>query len=120
MLILILLSVSLSALAQIAMKFGMSDLRIQQALESGDGINTVYIAGTNVAVVGGLFLYGVSAVLWLLVLARIDVSKAYPFVALAFVLTMMFGYLLLGEHLSAQRILGTTLIVIGVCLVALT
>jgi multidrug transporter EmrE-like cation transporter len=51
-------------------------------------------------------------------LARIDVSVAYAFVALGFLLTMALGSLLLGEPLTLSKLSGTLLVVLGVWLVA--
>ena len=72
----------------------------------------------NPFVVGGLALYALGAVVWLAVLAKVDVSAAYPFVGLGFILTMVMGYWFFGEPLSTNRVLGTLLIVSGVVLVA--
>lgn len=117
--LLILASVGLSVLAQIALKTGMSGRKIQAALiEGASRLDAVWTIASNGYVVLGLGLYGLGAVLWLLVLARLDVSMAYPFVGLGFVLTMMLGYLILGESLSTTRIVGTLLIAAGVVLVA--
>jgi multidrug transporter EmrE-like cation transporter len=57
-------------------------------------------------------------VVWLFVLARVDVSVAYAFVALGFFLTMTLGVLLLGEALTLAKVAGILLVVFGVWLVA--
>ncbi|AKJ27923.1 DMT family transporter [Caldimonas brevitalea] len=116
LLLLILTSVGMSSLAQIMLKFGMSKPGMQGPF---DGAGPVALAfATNPFVVGGLALYGLGAMVWLAVLARIDVSVAYPFVGLGFILTMALGYWLFNEPLSTARVLGTLLIVSGVVLVA--
>ena len=71
-----------------------------------------------IGVFGGLFLYGLSAVVWLFVLARLDVSVAYPFVALGFLVTMALGCLLFGEAFTVRKVLGTLIVMLGVYLVA--
>lgn len=114
---LILVSVTMSAVAQIALKHGMSSPDVQASLAAGLGSALPSVA-RSLFVWLGLGLYGLGAVLWLGVLARVDVSQAYPFVGLGFILTMVFGITLLGEHVSAARLLGTCLVVIGVLLVA--
>ncbi|HHZ88700.1 MAG TPA: small multi-drug resistant family protein [Chromatiaceae bacterium] len=117
--ILILVSVAISALAQISLKAGMSAEAIQLALDSDtDRLDTITTIASNPYVLGGLGLYGFGAILWLLVLARIDVSMAYPFVGLGFILTMVFASLFLNEQLTLVRIAGTMLVVSGVFLVA--
>jgi multidrug transporter EmrE-like cation transporter len=65
-----------------------------------------------------LLIYFLSAGVWLFVLARVDVSLAYPFVGLGFILTMLLGWLIRGEILSVNRVAGTALIVMGVVLLA--
>src|ERR1700694_500122 len=80
---LILLSVTISALAQLCLKIGMSSPLIQQAISSSVS-GAIYAVASSPAVLGGLTLYGLGAIIWLSVLARIDVSIAYPFVSISF------------------------------------
>ncbi len=118
-LLLIFLSVTISAVAQIALKHGMSSTPVQQALVQG-GAEALHGVAKSLFVWLGLALYGVGALLWLGVLARVDVSQAYPFVGLGFLLTMIFGVFLLGEAFSMMRAIGTLLVLAGVILVAKT
>jgi multidrug transporter EmrE-like cation transporter len=111
---LVLISVLLSAFAQIGLKFGMASTGIQRALQSDRWLETGQAAVTNPYVVGGLALYGLSVCAWLLVLARVDVSVAYPFVGLGFIVTMLFGAFLLHEPVGALRVAGTLLVAVGV------
>jgi len=108
---LILLSVTLSALAQISMKFGMSSLNGPTT-----ALTLLLQAFTQPYVLLGLFLYATGAVSWLLVLSRLEVSIAYPFVALGFILTLVFSAFFLHEPLTLPKILGTGLVVLGVVL----
>ena len=114
---LIFVSVALSAFAQIALKHGMSSVQAQSALAESR-ITGLSAIATNPHIVLGFALYGLGAVLWLGVLAKIDVGQAYPFVGLGFVLTMAFGILFLGEAFSVARAVGTLLVIGGVVLVA--
>jgi multidrug transporter EmrE-like cation transporter len=118
---LILFSVGLSAIAQITLKFGMSGGSIAEVLQRNASLVEAFLTIlSDVRVLAGLALYGLGALIWLLVLARVDVSAAYPFVGLGFVLTALLGHILLGEPLSAQRLLGTMLVICGVFLVGRT
>lgn len=114
---LILVSVAMSAAAQVLLKFGV------QAARTAPGAALSFLPALlrtlfHPLVVGGLALYGLGAVLWLGALARTELSKAYPFVSLGFVLTAAAGVLLFNEEISVLRIFGITLIVIGVVLVS--
>lgn len=114
---LICLSVTLSALAQIMLKHGMSAPLVQFALQQA-WPTAAYAVVTNLYIVGGLALYALGAMVWLAVLARVDVSLAYPFVAVGFLLTMILAILMLGEAVSPTRMVGTVLIAVGALLVA--
>lgn len=117
-LLLILLSVLLSAIAQITLKMGMSSPIIQQAIASASNLAVFQSISTNLYVLGGLTLYFASAAVWLFVLAKVDVSFAYPFVGLGFIATMLLAYFINGEVLSTTKIIGTLCIAIGVAIVA--
>lgn len=112
--LLIFASVSLSAVAQLALKMGVTpgDSRAESVgAEFGRLLQSpmVYV---------GLGLYGVGALMWLFVLARAPLSAAYPFVGMGFVLTMLAGAVFLNESISPMRIGGTLLIAVGCVLVA--
>jgi multidrug transporter EmrE-like cation transporter len=115
---LILGSVLLSAIAQLVLKLGMSSTSVQQALGQHDALRAIWSVATNWQVVGGLGLYALGAVVWLLVLARAEVSFAYPFMGIGFIATMLLGWAVLGEALGAARLSGTLLVVAGVWLVS--
>jgi drug/metabolite transporter (DMT)-like permease len=114
---LILSCISLSAAGQILMKLGMASERVQAALTSTPFLMFI-TAVTSPSVLGGLFCYGLAAVLWLRVLAQIDLALAYPFVSLSFPLIMLAGHFFFGEHVGPLRIAGATLVALGVYLVA--
>ena len=117
---LIIASITMSSSAQILLKHGMSSRAVQKTLESGALNRIFWVIATNTNVIGGLLMFGLSVVLWLIVLSRIDVSLAYPFVAMGIVFTALAGRLFLDEHLPLLRIAGLTVIVSGVIIVALS
>jgi multidrug transporter EmrE-like cation transporter len=108
------LCVLMSAVAQLSMKVGMTP-----AASVSGGVQGAYAhALSSLWVWVGLFLYGLSAVVWLWVLTRLDVSVAYPLVSLGFVVTFAAGVLCLGESWSWPRVLGAGCIVAGVMMLA--
>ena len=118
LILLILCSVLLSSIAQIVLKTGMSNPSVLQAMQTQSAMQAFITIATNVYVIGGLTLYFASAAVWLLVLARVDVSFAYPFVGLGFVVTMLLAFFINGEVLSTTKIVGTLCIAIGVAIMA--
>jgi drug/metabolite transporter (DMT)-like permease len=117
MLLLILASVGLGAVAQVLMKLGMTAAPMREALATGAAAPVVLAVLTSPGVIGGLFLYGIATVLWLGVLSRMELSQAFPFVGLSFVLAAVLGYFVFAEAVSATRVAGIALIVAGVVLV---
>ena len=67
-----------------------------------------------------LVLYGLATLLWVFLLQRVPLSYAYPFAALAFVLVPFGAAAFFGERLSGGVWVGTTLIVVGVCVTGLS
>lgn len=117
-LLLILVNVAMTSLAQIVLKAGMSAPEVVKSL-SGT-VRPSHLVGVlfHPWVMGGLILYFGAALVWLIVLSKVEVSLAYPFVGLGFIVTMVLGWSLLGETLSLHRLLGTLLIAGGVVVLA--
>ncbi|MCB8878162.1 SMR family transporter [Acidisoma silvae] len=116
-LFLILLSVCLSAFAQVSFKFGVGSATVSASGKAGL-LTSLSQALFTPGVIGGLALYGIGTIIWLGVLRRIDVSQAYPFIGLGIALTTFLGYALFGETLGMQRILGMLLVIGGIVVVA--
>ncbi len=115
--VLALASIAISVVAQFLFKHGARQLQGRSA--SSSLLDTVTSLALNPWILLGFLLYGIGAVVWLSVLARWDVSKAYPLVGLGFVLTLGIGALL-GETLTPLRVAGVMCICLGVGLVART
>ncbi len=116
-LVLILATVTASACAQLALKLGMSSPAVVTALPQG-GKALISAVALSPLVWVGLAIYGSSVAVWLWVLSKVDLSLAYPFVGISFIVVMMFGAFVLNETVSPLRFLGTILIVAGCILVA--
>ena len=115
LLLLILASVAMSAAAQILLKMGTGAAR--GAASPGAASELIGFLRSPLTL-AGLALYGASAMLWLFVLARAPLTLAYPFVGLAFIVTMLGGAWFLGESVPTVRVVGTVMIAAGCFLVA--
>jgi multidrug transporter EmrE-like cation transporter len=114
---LILMAVLMSAGGQVLLKVAMSNPAMQTATGHGGAVMVVALL-TSPWLIGGILVYGLSVLVWLAVLAKVDVSFAYPFVALGMVVTTLAGRFILGEDLPAMRLVGLAVIVLGVLIVA--
>jgi multidrug transporter EmrE-like cation transporter len=63
-------------------------------------------------------MYGISVVLWILALSRVDVSYAYPMLSIGYILVAVFGWAIFGEDMSLNRIMGIFIIIVGVILIS--
>lgn len=68
--------------------------------------------------VGGGAALGVSMVLWVLVLRRVPLTIAHPLTGAVFVIVPLASHLLWREPLTTTRLVGITIIVLGIALVA--
>lgn len=105
----------LTAFGQALIRTGMKSV----AERTPDNIvATVVGAVGSPAVVAGLTIYVLCTLSWLLLLSRFELSFAYPFLGLSFIVALVLGVSMLGEPVSMIRIVGTILIGTGVVLVA--
>ena len=65
-------------------------------------------------VIVGFACYGLSSILWLDVLSKLDFSLAFPMVGLTYVFTLLIGRFFFGETIGWERMLGVSLILCGV------
>ncbi|MDD1728689.1 MAG: EamA family transporter [Methanospirillum sp.] len=111
-LLIILIAIVFSALGQVALKNGMlhfgavNDLSIQ-------GIISMFL---NPYVLGGLCLYGISTIFWLVALSQKDLSYVYPFVALTICLVLVFSKYFFNEQIGPYRFAGIIVIICGLAL----
>ena len=63
-------------------------------------------------------LYCILSILWVWILTFTPLSRAYPFVALAFAVTPLLGAWVFGEPINLRLVLGITAILCGLFLVA--
>lgn len=108
-------SVSLSAVAQTAFKIGVG--RAQTTIDTALWFKAMALVFSPMVLLG-LALYGVGTVLWLFALRQLDLSLAYPFVAMSFVMVAGSGMLFLGEPIQPTRLIGLGLIVLGLLIMA--
>lgn len=60
------------------------------------------------------FLAGVS---WMLALTRFDLSYAFPFTGVSFLVMLLAGAFMFNEHVTVARAIGTMFVVLGLIVV---
>lgn len=113
---LILVSVISGVAGQTCLKFGVSQSPDSSGADSLLGI--VWLIVRSPLVILGLVLYAVGALAWIAVLRRMDLSYAYPFLALNFVLIALVSQVFLGESIPPMRWVGIGAICVGILVIA--
>lgn len=108
----------MSAFAQYFLKVGVTRTNLIIFFKENSLYESVKNIFSDFYILIGFFLYFFSAVLWLFVLSKFNLSKAYPFASLGYVFTLLIGFYFLKEPLNLMTILAVGLIVSGVVVLA--
>lgn len=114
---LILFSVFLSAGAQLMLKKGMSGVSFA-GVQGGALVSAIFRVILDPWVFAGLSFYVLGILPWMYVLSKVEVSYAYPFVSIGYVVVVVGAYFFFREPISAMKMAGVLLICLGVLLVA--
>ena len=115
----VLASIAVGAWGQILLKQGVD--AVGPLLLGTRGVGRLLKAALRGGrLAAGFALYAASAVLWLFGLSRVDLSYAYPLLALNMILVTLGARFALGERVSRLRWAGVALIAAGIALVAVS
>jgi len=68
----------------------------------------------NPWILSGVASAFVAMLCWLSAMTKFELSYAYPFMSLAFVLVLILSALLFGERVTAVKIMGVALVIAGI------
>ncbi len=108
----ILLTVLLTAYGQLILKWRMNFLP-QPPAPLPEKFWYLFKIIFDPYIFSGFFAAFLASLTWMAALARFELSFAYPFMSLAFVVVLGCGYLFLNESITLQKVIGMALIVIG-------
>ena len=106
-----LVAIMLLSAGQTSLKYGLNAIG---GVSLSDGIAGLFKLLETPWVVIGFVLYGLSSVLWLDVLSKLDFSLAFPMVGLTYVFTLLIGRFFFGETVGWERTLGVVFILCGI------
>ncbi len=72
----------------------------------------------NPWVISGLFAAFLASLNWMMAVSKLPLSYAYPFMSLAFPLTIILSAVIFHEVITIPKIIGTALIIGGVMVLA--
>lgn len=107
----------IATLGQVMLKVGMTQVG-QITLEHLKKPITLAIRiFTNPLIASALPVYIVGFILWVLVLSKLELSYAYPFLALSYVFILIASWLILGETISPMRLVGVIIVCAGIVII---
>lgn len=115
-LLLLLFAVGAAAAGQLMLKHGMTGAA---AAVAKDGGTLLIKAATSPWVIGGLTVFGISALAWLTTLSRVPLSVAYPFNALGLLAIIGSSAIILHERVTPLAWLGVLMVAGGLVVVVL-
>ena len=114
--LLIVLTVIINTSGQFIVKTGVNRL----GAVSFTDLHSFGRALTSWFIIAGFGIYFLSALLWINILSKTELSWAFPILSLSYVLTALLSPVILHESFSALRLVGTLVISLGVFLVGKT
>jgi multidrug transporter EmrE-like cation transporter len=114
---LVLCGVLLNAAAQLLLKAGTRSIG-RFDFTVANAVPVTVQAASQPFILAGLACYAISVVVWIMALSRVEVSVAYPMLSIGYVVNAIAAYYLFGEAVSAQRLAGIGIIVLGVYVVS--
>ena len=112
--VIIILVAATAATAHILLKIGMNQVGEVNAEALKTPGKLVGQLVTTPAILAAIPVYAISSVGWLVVLSRLNLSVAYPFLASLYIFLPILSMLFLSETLSTQHWAGIVVIGIGI------
>jgi len=109
--LLLLFTVLLISTGQILIKYGVNELAIDKG--SMGLKETLFVAFSSVKIITGIFLAGMASISWVLLLTKIELLYAYPFMMMPIVLVSIFSLIFFNESIDTTQWLGIAFIMIG-------
>jgi len=114
----IFLSIGFAVASQLIIKWKMSAFDLSSYPGLFEKFAFAFSMLFNPWIMLSIFLTLLSGLSWMIAMTKFDISYAYPYTALGFVLILIFSALLFHEPLNGAKILGVLLIVSGIFVVA--
>ncbi|SFB33060.1 EamA-like transporter family protein [Lentibacillus halodurans] len=68
----------------------------------------------NPWIISGFLSAFLAALCWMAAMTKFNISYAYPFMSLSFLLVFLLSVILFGDPVTVQKIVGLTLIIAGI------
>ncbi|MCK5535355.1 MAG: hypothetical protein KAI79_00935 [Bacteroidales bacterium] len=110
----IFLTIAFAVSSQLIIKWKMSAFSFDDYDTVADKFIFAFSMLFNPYIIASLLLTLLSGLSWMIAMTKFDISYAYPFTTLGFILIFLFSVLLFQEPVTWQKIIGLILIVSGI------
>lgn len=83
-----------------------------------DKIGFVIALLLNPWVMSGILATFLAGISWMLAMTKFEISYAYPFVSLNYILVLAAGFLLFQETITFTKLAGSALVILGIIVIA--
>ncbi|HEV2754722.1 MAG TPA: EamA family transporter [Actinomycetota bacterium] len=118
--VLLVISVGFAVAGQLTLKSAMDQIGRIGGAEVAQPLETIGKAIREPRLWAGLVLFGISSLFWLVVLSRVPLSVAYPFVGISYIFVVGFARFVLHEHVPALRWIGVAVVALGIAVIGLS
>lgn len=77
-----------------------------------------YMKYLNQYIVSGFLFYGISALIYIKILQKVEVSLAYPISSLGYIFILVLSFLFLKESIDTRKLIGIMFVMIGIICIA--
>ena len=118
--VLVVVSVGFAVAGQLTLKAAMDQIGRIGGAEVAAPLDTIGKAIREPRLWAGLTLFGISSLFWLVVLSRVPLSVAYPFVGISYIFVVGFARFVLHEHVPPARWIGVAVVALGIAIIGLS
>lgn len=114
---LIFTGVMLNVAAQLLIKAGTNAVGYFE-FSSANILPIGWKLATEPHIVGAMFCYALSVVIWILALSRVQVSIAYPLLSMGYVVNAAAAWWFFNEAFNPAKVAGIGVIILGVIIIS--
>lgn len=99
---------------QTILKFWVKTLYFPKNFSSGEIFSFITLSLINKYTIASVLFTSIWIITWLMVIQRMKLSIAYPFMSLSYVIVFLLSYFVFKENINFYQIIGLFFIILGV------
>ncbi|EGQ9836763.1 EamA family transporter [Vibrio cholerae] len=111
------LTVIFTVYGQLVLKWRIEYYQVESTSFFANFIRLIKIIFSDPLIFSGLVSAFFASIFWMLAVSKLELSSAYPLTSASFVLVFIASAILFGEPISLQKLIGISLIVVGIIII---